>query len=186
MNAHCAIIMFDVTSSLSYQNLSYWYENIQRICGRIPVVVCGNKVELEAERKVKLQDISFHEQHQLQYFEISALACHNFVDPFLYLATKLSNQKDLYFLDKPVLKPREVEYNPKAIAILDDDFGSELSFSPREEDDNRGGRGRDGGVRITSNYSRQKDERSVDNGNSEADEGGEVLNDGISAYTEDA
>nr|QBK86444.1 MAG: Ras-related GTPase [Marseillevirus LCMAC102] len=44
-----AIIMFDLTFEITYNNVHGWIENIHNICGDIPIIVCGNKIDRLAE-----------------------------------------------------------------------------------------------------------------------------------------
>lgn len=44
IGAHCAIIMFDVTSRISYKNVPKWHKDLTRICDTVPIVLVGNKV----------------------------------------------------------------------------------------------------------------------------------------------
>ncbi|KAI3942956.1 hypothetical protein MKW98_005468 [Papaver atlanticum] len=83
--ADCAIIMFDVTSRVTYDNVSTWYKNIRRCNADIPIVLCGNKVDVK-NRQVKEKDVTFHRKNGLPYYEISAKSNYNFEKPFLYLA----------------------------------------------------------------------------------------------------
>ncbi|KAH3766890.1 GTP-binding nuclear protein Ran [Pelomyxa schiedti] len=54
--ADCAIVMFDVTNKSTLRNAVRWHRDLCRICGdTIPVVWCGNKVDLNSE--VKLSDV---------------------------------------------------------------------------------------------------------------------------------
>ncbi|KAJ6555703.1 GTP-binding nuclear protein GSP1/Ran [Mycena vulgaris] len=79
--SQCAIIMFDVTSTITYRN---------RVCEGIPIVLCGNKVDVMGQaRKVKLAAITFHRKKNLQFFEISVKSDYNLEKPFLYLGRKL-------------------------------------------------------------------------------------------------
>lgn len=59
INAQCAIIMFDVTSRITYKNVPNWHRDLVRVCENIPIVLCGNKVDVK-ERKVKAKTITFH------------------------------------------------------------------------------------------------------------------------------
>ena len=59
VNAKCAIIMFSVISRITYKSVSNWHRDITRVCGRIPIVLCGNKVDI-SDRKVKPKHIVFH------------------------------------------------------------------------------------------------------------------------------
>ena len=63
--------MFDVTSRITYKNVPNWHRDLERVCENIPIVLCGNKVDVK-ERKVKAQLVTFHRKKNLQYFEISA------------------------------------------------------------------------------------------------------------------
>eukprot|EP01094_Clydonella_sp_ATCC50884_P019831 TRINITY_DN3968_c2_g1_i1.p1 TRINITY_DN3968_c2_g1~~TRINITY_DN3968_c2_g1_i1.p1 ORF type:complete len:424 (+),score=108.79 TRINITY_DN3968_c2_g1_i1:50-1321(+) len=46
--ANAAILMFDVTSRVTYKNISNWYRDILRVCENIPMVLVGNKVDCGA------------------------------------------------------------------------------------------------------------------------------------------
>lgn len=60
-----------------------------RVCDNIPIVLCGNKVDVK-NRQVKAKQVTFHRKKNLQYYEISAKSNYNFEKPFLYLARKLA------------------------------------------------------------------------------------------------
>ncbi|KAL9680254.1 hypothetical protein QQ045_018132 [Rhodiola kirilowii] len=87
INGDCAIIMFDVTARLTYQNVLTWYRDLCRVCGNIPIVLCGNKVDA-SNRQVEAKLVTFHRKKNLQYCEISAKSNYNCSEPFLYLARK--------------------------------------------------------------------------------------------------
>lgn len=70
-DGQCAIIMLDVTSRATYDNISNRHHNIANNCDEIPIVFCGNKADVE-ERKVKRNDITFPSEKKLQHYEISA------------------------------------------------------------------------------------------------------------------
>lgn len=65
IQAHCAIIMFDVTSRVTYKNVPNWHRDLVRVCENIPIVLCGNKVDVK-DRKVKAKSIIFHRKKNLQ------------------------------------------------------------------------------------------------------------------------
>lgn len=60
-----------------------------RVCENIPIVLCGNKVDVK-NRQVKPKQVTFHRKKNLQYYEISAKSNYNYEKPFLYLARKLT------------------------------------------------------------------------------------------------
>jgi GTP-binding nuclear protein Ran len=102
--------MFDVTSRITYKNVPNWHRtsylslqvcalltfpgDLVRVCENIPIVLCGNKVDVK-ERKVKAKSITFHRKKNLQYYDISAKSNYNFEKPFLWLARKLVGNQTL-------------------------------------------------------------------------------------------
>lgn len=68
--------------------------DLVRVCEGIPIVLCGNKVDVK-ERKVKAKTITFHRKKNLQYYDISAKSNYNFEKPFLWLARKLVGNPQL-------------------------------------------------------------------------------------------
>ena len=109
IQGQCAIIMFDVTSRVTYKNVPNWHRDLVRVCENIPIVLTGNKVDIK-DRKVKAKSIVFHRKKNLQvliyftktshmylhtvtglmfvsqYYDISAKSNYNFEKPFLWLA----------------------------------------------------------------------------------------------------
>jgi GTP-binding nuclear protein Ran len=78
------------------QNFAYSFNlgDLVRVCENIPIVLCGNKVDVK-ERKVKAKTITFHRKKNLQYYDISAKSNYNFEKPFLWLARKLVGNQTL-------------------------------------------------------------------------------------------
>lgn len=129
IQADCAIIMFDVTSRITYNHVPNWHRDLVRVCENIPMVLVGNKVDVK-DRKVKAKQIVFHRRKNLQYVDISAKNNYNFEKPFLLLARLLSgydsNSSFLYcllglanvvssdsslnFTEQPALLPPEEGY----------------------------------------------------------------------------
>lgn len=132
IQGQCAVIMFDVTSRVTYKNVPNWHRDLVRVCENIPIVLCGNKVDIK-DRKVKAKSIVFHRKKNLQvsiftfnislsflylnlfsflifqYYDISAKSNYNFEKPFLWLARKLVGDPNLEFVAMPALLPPEVK-----------------------------------------------------------------------------
>lgn len=107
IQGECAIIMFDVTSRITYRDVPNWHRDLVRVCDNIPIVLCGNKVDIK-DRKVKAKQIVFHRKKNLQYYDISAKSNYNFEKPFLWLARKIVKDNTLTFVEAPALAPPEV------------------------------------------------------------------------------
>lgn len=99
----CAIIMFDVTSRITYRNVPNWHRDLIRVCENIPMVLCGNKVDVK-DRKLRAKSITFHRKNNMQYYDISARSNYNFEKPFLWLARRLAGNNDLNFVQE-ICKP---------------------------------------------------------------------------------
>ncbi|KAF5358333.1 hypothetical protein D9756_001408 [Leucocoprinus leucothites] len=145
IQGQCGIIMFDVTSRITYKNVPNWHRDLERVCENIPIVLCGNKVDVK-ERKVKTGAVTFHRKKNLQYFEISAKSNYNFEKPFLWLAKKLVGNPELQFVAAPALAPAEVQVDPALMKQYEAElkqaclrktqiFLAELVPLPEEEDD---------------------------------------------------
>ena len=115
IQGQCAIVMFDVTSRITYKNVPNWHRDLTRVCENIPIVLTGNKVEIK-DRKVKAKQITFHRKKNLQYYDISAKSNYNFEKPFLWLARKLVGDPNLAFVESPALKPPEVTIDANTVA----------------------------------------------------------------------
>jgi GTP-binding nuclear protein Ran len=133
IQAHSAIIMFDVTSRVTYKNVPNWHRDLVRVCENIPIVLCGNKVDVK-DRKVKAKSIIFHRKKNLQYYDISAKSNYNFEKPFLWLARKLIGDPNLEFVAMPALLPPEVQMDPQWQQQIESDL-QEASQTALPEDD---------------------------------------------------
>lgn len=134
INGKCGIIMFDVTSRLSYKNVANWHRDLIRVCENIPVVLCGNKVDVK-ERKVKAKSITFHRKKNLQYYDISAKSNYNFEKPFLWLARKLTGKPNLEFVSAPALAPPEVSVDAELMNKYQQEMEQAANMPLPDEDD---------------------------------------------------
>jgi GTPase SAR1 family protein len=89
--------MLEVTSYLTYRHVSGWYRDLIRTCPGIPIVLCGNKVDV-ADRVLRAKSITFHRKHNMQYYDISVRSNFNYEKPFLWLARRLTGHDDLEFV----------------------------------------------------------------------------------------
>ncbi|KAA8908715.1 hypothetical protein DIURU_000028 [Diutina rugosa] len=134
INGQCGIIMFDVTSRITYKNVPNWYRDLVRVCENIPIVLCGNKVDVK-ERKVKPKTITFHRKKNLQYYDISAKSNYQFEKPFLWLARKLSGNPSLEFIEAPALAPPEVQVDADLMEQYQKDMDQAANLPLPDDDD---------------------------------------------------
>ncbi|KAG7198830.1 hypothetical protein KM043_001799 [Ampulex compressa] len=134
IQGQCAVIMFDVTSRVTYKNVPNWHRDLVRVCENIPIVLCGNKVDIK-DRKVKAKSIVFHRKKNLQYYDISAKSNYNFEKPFLWLARKLIGDANLEFVAMPALLPPEVTMDPQWQQQIEKDLKEAQETALPEDDE---------------------------------------------------
>nr|CAB3473559.1 unnamed protein product [Digitaria exilis] len=94
IHGQCGIIMFDVTSRLSYKNVPTWHRDLCR--------------SMWKNRQVKAKQVTFHRKKNLENYEVSAKSNYNFEKPFLYLARKIAGDPNVHFVESPALVPPDV------------------------------------------------------------------------------
>ncbi|CEM37224.1 unnamed protein product [Vitrella brassicaformis CCMP3155] len=132
IQGQCAIIMFDVTSRITYKNVPNWHRDLVRVCENIPIVLVGNKVDVK-DRQVKARNIMFHRKRNLQYYDISARSNYNFEKPFLWLARRLTNQPELKFVGQFAKAP-EIQIDPELVKQHEQEL-QQAATAPIEDDD---------------------------------------------------
>ncbi len=68
-----AVLIFDITNKESFEKLTFWLEKLEEGVGKIPIIIVGNKIDLEGEREVtKEEGEEFAKELDTIYFEVSA------------------------------------------------------------------------------------------------------------------
>ena len=134
--SRCAIIMFEVSSRITYRNVPNWHRDIVvRACENIPIVLVGNKVDVK-DRAVKAKAIQFHRKSNLQYYDVSARSNYNFEMPFLWLARCLTNQGDLQFVGQFAKAPDpEIQIDTALIAQHEKELQEAQNVAIGDDDD---------------------------------------------------
>ena len=102
-NAQAALLVFDITNRASFESLTDWYEQIQENSDNIFLMVLANKVDLEDQRKVQIQEITnFCDSHKnLIFCEVSALTGYGLDKAFDILLHNLLHQRQaLHYADQ--------------------------------------------------------------------------------------
>lgn len=118
---------------MTYKNVPQWHRDLVRVCENIPIVLCGNKVDIK-DRKVKAKSITFHRKKSLQYYELSAKSNYNFEKPFLWIARKLIGSPTVVFTKSPALAPPEVIIPESEIKRIEEETRQAI-YIPLPEDD---------------------------------------------------
>jgi GTP-binding nuclear protein Ran len=67
------LLMYDVTSRISYKNLASWYDMIHSIRKDIPVIIVGNKVDCEERYPIPTFNIPYYEISARTRFNVQVL-----------------------------------------------------------------------------------------------------------------
>ena len=118
IGAHCAIIMFDVCSRVTYKNVNKWYKELTDV----------------VDRKVKARQILFPRKHGIQYYDISAKSNYQFEKPFLWLLKKLTGDPNLTLVEAPALKPSEITISQEQINQMTNEL-KEAESAPIDDND---------------------------------------------------
>lgn len=94
-----AILMYDITDAKSLNKISEWSQLIREQCGDIPILLVGNKIDLEEKRVVsKEQGMALREKYNLSsLMEISVETGENVDDMFNEITAHMMNsRKEVY------------------------------------------------------------------------------------------
>lgn len=94
LKADAAIIMFDLTSRITYKNVPKWHRDLLRIVSAVPVVLVGNKAD-DGDRKLRNNEIEFPKEKEIPFFEISCLNRFQVELPILHLLRDLVGDQSL-------------------------------------------------------------------------------------------
>jgi len=68
-----AALVFDITKRESFTKLDFWMNLLKETVGEVPVIVVGNKIDLEDGREVEVEEaVKFANTLQSEYYEVSA------------------------------------------------------------------------------------------------------------------
>jgi len=91
--AHGAIVLYDVTSSKSIEQIPPWIQIVRDYAGDIPILLAGNKLDLNEQRKISKEQIETikNEYNIASAVEISAKTGENIEKLFSTLTNLILN-----------------------------------------------------------------------------------------------
>jgi small GTP-binding protein len=96
------ILMYDISTLSSFEHLDQWMELIQQYANNMPLILIGNKVDLESKRKVeKEKGENFAKTYDIKFFESSGKTGINVNESFFCIGEDM-----LEFTNKNNIKPK--------------------------------------------------------------------------------
>lgn len=107
------ILIYDVTDKKSFDNVSYWINNIKEtIENEVEILLVGNKIDKEGKAVPTEEGKAFADQHNVSFAETSAKTGENVESAFLQLVTNIYN-KEKALLSKPVAETNSLNIQQK-------------------------------------------------------------------------
>ncbi|MBL4845703.1 MAG: GTP-binding protein [Planctomycetes bacterium] len=89
IEADGAIVMFDLSDDRSYESCGAWVDKVREMAGDIPIVLCGNKCDMEG---MDIGAIALHREKELTaYYSVSAKNNYNILKPIDALVDALGH-----------------------------------------------------------------------------------------------
>ena len=87
-DAKGAILTYDVNNPVTFKNLDRWVKELEENCGKVPVLLVGNKLDLE--RKVTREEgVEYAMKHKFMFMESSAKNGEGVEEMFQKLAVEI-------------------------------------------------------------------------------------------------
>lgn len=123
-DADGALLVYDITDEDSFQKVRNWVKELRKMLGaEIPIVIAGNKADMEKNRHVKEEEAEAYAQTVgATYIETSAKLNRNVEQVFLELTKKMLASKQQGGGDTGTLQRSKSK--SKSLVIVDDDEAS--------------------------------------------------------------
>lgn len=93
-DAQLILLVFSVTDKESFNSLQKWINDIQGNNSSSSILLCGNKIDLVADRVISSEDIqSFAQKNELPYIEVSAKTGENIDYAFQHLIDSVATSE---------------------------------------------------------------------------------------------
>jgi hypothetical protein len=104
------------TNTLQYSSINVYnmrnmsIRDLRRVCGKIPIVLCGNKADAPRKALVTPYSSICRKKFQIPYYSISVKNRWRLEDPLLWLLRMLTGEKTLCFVESPAYMPPPLPY----------------------------------------------------------------------------
>lgn len=101
--------MYDITDIDSFAKMSMWVKELRQQCGsKLPIVIVGNKMDLEANRQIKLADAEdYAKDLGVNHYSASARTGQNVKEIFKALTERKYIDKNLILFSQALCWARQ-------------------------------------------------------------------------------
>ena len=131
-NAHCAIVVYDITEEDSLENAKSWIRELQRHAdANITIALVGNKLDLaDGRRVISTEDgAKYAEAEGLMFMETSAKTPTNITELFEAVAKKLPLERGMGAAKRPAPGAGAAQQRPAGSAPV------QLNSAPQARED---------------------------------------------------
>ena len=86
---HGAVVVYDITNRDSFEHVKFWINEVREKCEDIPIVIVGNKIDLEDQRAVKYEEAKNRWGDKYTVLESSAKLGKGVEDVYTIIAKKI-------------------------------------------------------------------------------------------------
>ena len=120
-NCSFALIVYDITDKKSFNSIKEWIEECQNYANdNIHMVLLGNKIDLNEERKIsKEEGEELAKEYVMDFYETSAKTGENIEDIFLGLCELISNNIDegKYDFNNPSSGVKKISFEEEDLKV---------------------------------------------------------------------
>lgn len=104
------VMLYAITSRSSYEEIATFHDQILRVkdLDKVPMIVCGNKCDMETERQVTTQEgISLSQKYNVPFLETSAKCRINIDDAFFEIVRQIRAENKSHTPKKQIRASRK-------------------------------------------------------------------------------
>ena len=135
-NCVCAMVVYDITNSNSFQHIQNWIEEIQEQSPKtVLIILIGNKIDLEEKRVISYDEGNeFAIKNGIFFYETSAKTGVGIEDVFLNSVKEISKKikENYYDLTSEICGIRKGKTNSNILGDIDD-INNELKNQKKKE-----------------------------------------------------
>ncbi|MFX1258721.1 MAG: Rab family GTPase [Promethearchaeota archaeon] len=104
LHADGAMVVFNVNNRETFNKLDFWISKMKDLCGEIPFIIVGNKIDLENKRVISTDEIENKaNEYGVSFFETSARLNKNVSVAFQDLSIQILNNLKFNFNDSKII-----------------------------------------------------------------------------------